>query len=58
MATGIPHGTIAGAGGPHRPDDTPGLFRLAVELVMGGIMAGALSAALIIVPVWLAAGGR
>jgi quaternary ammonium compound-resistance protein SugE len=33
-----------------RPDDgTPGLFRLAVELIMGGIMAGALSAALVIV---------
>jgi hypothetical protein len=34
----------------------PGLFRLAVELIIGGIMAGALSAALIVVPVRLAAG--
>ena len=24
MATGIPYGTIAGADGPHGPDDTPG----------------------------------
>ena len=34
----------------------PGLFRLAVELIIGGIVAGALSAALIVVPVRLAAG--
>ena len=34
----------------------PWLFRLAVELIIGGILAGALSAALIIVPVRLAAG--
>ena len=36
----------------------PWLFRLAVELIIGGIMAGALSAALIMVPVRLAAGAR
>jgi hypothetical protein len=36
----------------------PGLFRLAVELIIGGIMAGALSAALITVPVRMAAGTR
>ncbi|HEX6519437.1 MAG TPA: hypothetical protein VF070_05395 [Streptosporangiaceae bacterium] len=36
----------------------PWLFRLAVELIIGGIMAGALSAALIWVPVRLAAGTR
>jgi hypothetical protein len=36
----------------------PGLFRLAVELIIGGIMAGALSAALIAVPVRMAAGTR
>jgi len=34
----------------------PGLSRLAVELIIGGIVAGALSAALIVVPVRLAAG--
>lgn len=36
----------------------PWLFRLAVELIVGGIVAGALSAALIIVPVRLASGAR
>lgn len=36
----------------------PGLLRLAVELIIGGIMAGALSAALIAVPVRMAAGTR
>jgi hypothetical protein len=36
----------------------PGLFRLAVELIIGAIMAGLLSAALIVVPVRLAAGAR
>ncbi len=36
----------------------PSLFRLAVELIIGGIMAVALSAALIMVPVRLAAGAR
>jgi hypothetical protein len=36
----------------------PWLFRLAVELIIGGIVAGALSAALIVVPVRLAAGAR
>jgi hypothetical protein len=36
----------------------PWLSRLAVELIIGGIMAGALSAALIVVPVRLAAGAR
>lgn len=34
----------------------PGLFRLAVEVIIGGILAGVLSAALIWVPVRLAAG--
>jgi len=34
----------------------PGLTQLAAELIIGGIMAGALAAALIIVPVRLAAG--
>lgn len=32
----------------------PGLWRLAVELIIGAVMAGALSAALIVVPVRLA----
>lgn len=36
----------------------PGLSRLAVELIIGAVMAGALSAALIVVPVRLAAGAR
>jgi hypothetical protein len=36
----------------------PLLFRLAVELIIGGILAGALSAALITVPVRLASGAR
>ena len=36
----------------------PWLFRLAVELIISGIVAGALSAALIVVPVRLAAGAR
>ena len=36
----------------------PWLFLLAVELIIGGIVAGALSAALIAVPVRLAAGAR
>jgi hypothetical protein len=36
----------------------PGLFRLAVELIIGGVVAGALSAALVWVPVRLAAGAR
>jgi hypothetical protein len=36
----------------------PWLFQLAVELMVGGIVAGALSAALIIVPVRLASGAR
>ena len=36
----------------------PGLFRLAVELIIGAIMAAALSAALIVVPVRMAAGTR
>ena len=36
----------------------PGLFRLAAELIIGGIVAGALSAALLTVPVRLAAGAR
>jgi hypothetical protein len=36
----------------------PWLFRLAVELIVGGILAGALSAALITVPVRLASGAR
>jgi hypothetical protein len=53
------------------PDGSPGLtvraeagvlapwtFQLAVELIVGGIAAGALSAALIIVPVRLASGAR
>ena len=36
----------------------PWLFRLAVELIVGGILLGALSAALIVVPVRLASGAR
>jgi hypothetical protein len=36
----------------------PTLFRLAVKLVVGGLMVAALSAALIWVPVRLAAGAR
>ena len=36
----------------------PWLFRLAVELIVGGILAGALAAALIAVPVRLASGAR
>jgi hypothetical protein len=36
----------------------PGLFRLAVEVIIGGFIAGAMSAALIVVPVRLAAGVR
>ena len=36
----------------------PGLLRLAVQLIIGGIMAGVLSAALIVVAVRLAAGAR
>ena len=45
--------TAAGAG-----VSAPWLFRLAVELIVGGILAGALSAALIVVPVRLASGVR
>lgn len=36
----------------------PGLFRLAVELIIGGVLAGVLSVALIVVPVRLAARAR
>ena len=36
----------------------PWLFRLAVELIIGGVMAGTLSAALIAVPLRLASGAR
>jgi hypothetical protein len=36
----------------------PWLFRLTVELIVGGAVLGALSAALIVVPVRLAAGAR
>ena len=36
----------------------PWLFRLAVELIVGGILAAALSAALIVVPLRLASGAR
>lgn len=36
----------------------PWLFRLAVEVIIGGFLAGALSAALIIVPVRMASGAR
>jgi hypothetical protein len=36
----------------------PGLLRLAVEVIIGGILAGLLAAALIWVPVQLAAGAR
>jgi hypothetical protein len=36
----------------------PWLFRLAVELIVGGILAGALSAALIVVPARLASGAQ
>lgn len=36
----------------------PGLFRLAVELIIGAIMAAALSVALIVIPVRMAAGTR
>jgi hypothetical protein len=36
----------------------PWLFHLAVELIVGGIVAGALSAALIMVPVRMASAGR
>jgi hypothetical protein len=32
----------------------PWLFQLAIELIIGGVAAGALSVALIVVPVWLA----
>lgn len=53
MATDIPLAVRADAG-----VSAPRLFRLAVELIVGGIMAGALSAALIVVPVRLAAGAR
>ena len=38
--------------------EAPWLFRLAVEVIVGGILTGALSAALIIVPVRLASGAR
>jgi hypothetical protein len=36
----------------------PWLFRLAVELIVGGILAAALSAALIVLPVRLASGAQ
>jgi hypothetical protein len=64
MVTGIPHGPLAGAGGPGQPGDTPGpasasgLTRLAIELIIGAIMGGALPAALITVPGLLAAVAR
>lgn len=68
MATGIPHGTTADPGGPGgtaglgltvRADagvSAPGLARLAAEGIAGGIILGAVSAALIWVPARLAAG--